>query len=129
MPRAVPEWIGKTEDTKIPDHVKLRIWAREGGRCHITGRKIMPGDAYDWEHKIALALWTGDGHGNRESNIAPALRAKHREKTKQDVALKAKSDRVRKKHLGIRPPSKMRARGFTKPEPQNTATRPVRRKS
>lgn len=99
--RAVPEWVGKTADSKIPDHVKLRIWAREGGRCWLTGRKIMPGDAYDWEHKIALALWAGKGHGNRESNIAPALRAKHREKTKQDVAAKAKSDRVRKKHVGI----------------------------
>ena len=127
--RSVPEWIGKSPDSKIPDHVKLRIWAREEGRCWITGRKIMPGDAFDWEHKIALSLWTGEGHGNRESNIAPALRDKHKLKTKQDVATKAKSDRVRKKHIGIRKPSRLRSKGFDKAPPQNTATRPIQRKS
>jgi 5-methylcytosine-specific restriction protein A len=125
MPREVPEWIGKTADSAIPDRVKLRIWDREGGKCWLSGRKIMPGDAYDWEHKIALALWTGDGHGNRESNIAPALRDKHREKTKQDVKAKAKSDRVRKKHLGIRKPSQFQSRGFEKRPPQRKASTPT----
>lgn len=104
MSRKVPEWIGKTPDTKIPDHVKLRIWEREGGKCYLSGRKIMVGDAHDFDHKIALILWTGEGHGNRESNIFPALRDKHREKTRQDVAQRAKSDAIRKKHIGIHGP-------------------------
>lgn len=126
--RTPPEWIGKTADTPIPDHVKLRIWDREGGRCYLTGRKLRAGE-YDFEHVIALANWTGEGHGNRESNIRLAYRPAHREKTKQDRQDKAKSDRVRKKHIGIRKPSKMRDRGFPETEPQHTATRPLRRKS
>jgi 5-methylcytosine-specific restriction enzyme A len=124
MSRSVPEWVGKSDDSKIPDHVKLRIWEREGGICHLSGRKIRPGEAYDWEHKIALSLWTGEGHGNRESNIAPALRMVHREKTKQDRKAKAKSDQVKKKHLGIRKPSRMQSRGFNKAPPQKTASTP-----
>jgi 5-methylcytosine-specific restriction enzyme A len=37
--RSIPEWIGKTPDSKIPPRVKLRIWERYEGRCHITKRK------------------------------------------------------------------------------------------
>lgn len=124
--RSVPEWIGKTPDTAIPEHVKLRIWDREGGRCYLTGRKIMPGEPYDFEHVIALALWTGDGHGNRESNIRLALRTAHREKTKTDREAKAKSDRIRKKHAGItKPKGKIASAGFRKAEPQRRASTPI----
>jgi 5-methylcytosine-specific restriction endonuclease McrA len=124
MARSVPEWIGKTEDSKIPDRVKLRIFEREGGRCYLTGRKLSAGE-YDFEHVIPLALWTGEGHGNRESNIRLAYRPAHRDKTRQDVAQKAKSDRVRKKHLGIRKAPTMRSAGFAKAGPQRTASRPI----
>ena len=126
--RSTKEWIGRTPDTKIPDRVRLRIWEREGGRCYLSGRKIMPSDAYDFEHKIALALWTGEGHGNRESNIFLALRDKHREKTARDMREKAKSDRVRKKHIGIRKPSKLRSAGFEPVAKQRRATSPIRPK-
>lgn len=113
--RAVPEWIGATPDSKIPDAVKLRIWDREGGKCYLTGIKLQPGE-YDFEHVIALSLWTGEGHGNRESNIRLVYRPAHREKTKRDVAAKAKSDRVRKKHLGIvKPKGRIKSAGFRRP--------------
>lgn len=126
--RATPEWIGKTADTKIPDYVKLRIWDREGGRCYLTGKKLRPGE-YDFEHVVAVALWTGEGHGNRESNIRLAYRPAHRAKTKSDVADKAASDRVRKKHILPRKPSRFQSRGFERAEPQHTATRPLSRKA
>lgn len=100
MARSVPEWIGKTADTPIPDHVKLRIWDRENGRCYLTGRKLRAGE-YDFEHVIALALWTDEGHGNRESNIRLAYREDHKAKTRSDRRAKAKSDAARKKHVGI----------------------------
>lgn len=100
MTRAVPEWIGKTDDAAIPPRVRLRVFERTGGVCHITGRKIMPGDEWDVDHVIALC----NGGEHRESNLAPALRAAHRAKTAGDVKTRAKSDRVRKKHLGIHQP-------------------------
>lgn len=126
MARSVPEWIGRTADSKIPDRVKLRIWDREGGRCYLTGRKIMPGDEYDYEHVIAIALWTGDGHGNRESNIRLALKEPHKGKTREDRQLQAKSDRVRKKHLGIaRPKHQWGRQRLGNGNQQRTASRPI----
>jgi 5-methylcytosine-specific restriction protein A len=96
--REVPEWIGKTLDAKIPPRVRLRIFEHHDGRCHITGRKIQAGEAWDCEHIKALC----NGGEHRESNLAPALKQPHREKTARDVKLKAKTDRIRKRHLGIK---------------------------
>lgn len=98
--RSVPNWVGATDDAKVPDRVKLRIFEREGGRCWLTGRKINPGDAWDLDHKIALC----NGGTHSEDNLAPALREEHRKKTAEDVKMRAKADRVRKKHLGIHKP-------------------------
>lgn len=113
--RAVPEWVADNDDQAIPPRVKLRIWERCGGKCALTGRKIMPGDAFDYEHRIALC----NGGRHAEFNIVLALRDKHREKTADDVALKSKVARVRAKHLGIYPKSKtpLRSRGFAKRSP------------
>lgn len=122
--RATTEWIGKTADSKIPDYVKLRIWDREGGRCYLTGKKLRLGE-YDFEHVIALALWTGEGHGNRESNIRLAYRPAHRDKTKSDVADKAASDRVRKKHVLPRQPSKWAKRDKVAAPAQRRASTPL----
>lgn len=102
MARSVDEWIGSSPDAKIPDRVKLRIWEREGGKCYLTGHKIRPGDEYEFEHKLALCL----GGEHRESNIALALKDAHKAKTAEDVKMRAKSDRIRKRHLGIKPPSR-----------------------
>jgi 5-methylcytosine-specific restriction enzyme A len=103
--RSNPEWIGKTDDAKIPAHVKLRIFERTGGICHISGRKIMPGDKWEVEHILALCL----GGEHRETNLAPALTKPHKIKTAQDLAQKAKNDRVRKRHLGVQKPRTIRA--------------------
>lgn len=125
MGRKVDEWIGRTADSKIPDRVKLRIWDRESGRCYLSGQKIRPGDKYEFEHVIAVALWTGEGHANRESNIRLALKDPHKVKTAEDRAQQAKSDAVRKKHLGIRKAPTMRSAGFAKAPRQRSATRPI----
>lgn len=65
----------------------------------------MPGDAWDLDHIVALV----NGGSHRESNLAPALRSEHRKKTASDVKQKAKNDRVRKRHLGIKRPRTIRA--------------------
>ena len=97
MTRSTPEWIGKTDDTKIPGRVKARVFVAHGGICNETGRKIAPGDEWDCDHVQALA----NGGENRESNLAPVLREAHKEKTRRDVAQKSKDARVRSKHLGV----------------------------
>jgi 5-methylcytosine-specific restriction protein A len=107
MSRAVDEWIGATEDSQIPDRVKLRIWQREGGRCYLSGRKIMPGDAYDFEHVKALWKALPGERLNCESNIRLALRDKHKVKSAADRAEKAKTDSMAKKHAGIRQKSSL----------------------
>lgn len=99
MSRSVPLWVGATDDAKVPPRVRLRIFEREGGRCWISGRKIMPGDQWDLDHKVALI----NGGRHSEDNLFPALRDKHREKTAEDVAEKSKIARIRKKSLGLWP--------------------------
>lgn len=98
MSRSTEEWIGKHDDSPIPPRVRLRVFERFNGVCHISGRKIGPSDAWDCDHIVALI----NGGGHRESNLAPAIRDKHREKTAEDVREKAIVARKRKKHLGIK---------------------------
>ncbi|MCJ8518970.1 5-methylcytosine-specific restriction endonuclease McrA [Pseudorhizobium tarimense] len=100
MARSVEEWIGKTDDTKVPPRVRLRIFERENGICHLTGQKIQPGDEWDLEHKVALIL----GGQHRETNLFPALQEAHRRKTAMEMKVKSKIARVKKKHLGITKP-------------------------
>lgn len=100
--RSVKEWIGKTDDTPAPPRVRLRVFERHHGVCYLSGRKIGPGEAWELEHIVALC----NGGENRESNLAPALVAAHKVKTAADRKLKAKDDRVRKRHAGIKKPSK-----------------------
>lgn len=106
MARTVSEWVGKNDDTRVPPHVKLRIFDREKGVCHLSGRKIKPGEPWDLDHKIALI----NGGEHRESNLFPALRDKHREKTAEDVAEKSAIYEKRAKHIGAKV-----KRGFRKP--------------
>jgi len=107
--RSVPEWIAKHDDQAIPPRVKLRVWERCGGRCALSGRKLMPGDAYDFDHIKALA----NGGEHRELNLQLVSREAHKIKTAADVAEKSKVARIRAKHLGIWPKGQRIAnRGF-----------------
>lgn len=108
--RSVPEWIGKTPDSKVPASVRARVFLTHGGKCHISGRVIRPGETWELEHVKPLSM----GGEHRETNMAPALALAHREKTAQEAGVRAKADRIRLKHLGIYPKSKakIRSRGF-----------------
>jgi 5-methylcytosine-specific restriction enzyme A len=124
MSRSTPEWIGKTPDAQIPPRVRLRVFERHNGICHLSGRRIRAGEQWDADHVVALV----NGGEHRESNLAPALRDKHREKTAADVAEKATVYRVRAKHLGLTPKrTKIQSAGFRKAAPQRTASRPIER--
>jgi 5-methylcytosine-specific restriction protein A len=99
MSRSLPEWIGKHDDQKVPPRVQQRIFDREKGICHISGRPIDPvRDQWDLDHKLALIC----GGEHRESNLFPALREHHKRKTAAEMKVKSKIARVRKKHLGIK---------------------------
>ena len=95
--RQTEEWIGRTDDTAPPPRVKDRIIERQGKCCAITGRRFRPGDRVDFDHIIALC----NGGENRESNLQAIIGDKHKEKTREDVRIKAKNASVRKRHLGI----------------------------
>jgi 5-methylcytosine-specific restriction protein A len=103
--RSVPEWQGKTPDSKIPAHVRARVFEAHGGICYLSGRRIRAGEAWQLDHIIALT----NGGAHAESNLAPALSEPHRIKTKADVREKAKVARIRKRHLGIKKPRSIRA--------------------
>lgn len=97
--RSVPEWIGKTPDSVPPPHVRLRIFNRYDGRCYLSKRKIRPGETWHAEHMLALTL----GGENRERNLAPALVDPHKVKTAKDRRIKKRTDKRRKRHIGIKP--------------------------
>jgi 5-methylcytosine-specific restriction protein A len=96
MSRTVDEWIADHDDQAIPKRVKLRIFERCGGKCALTGRKVLPGE-FDFDHIRSLIM----GGEHRETNLQVVWRPAHREKTAIGVASKAKADRIRAKHLGL----------------------------
>lgn len=105
MTRSTDNWAGATDNAKIPNRVKLRIWTREEGRCSITGLKIdARKDAYEFEHRIALC----NGGTHSEDNIVLVLKAAHKAKTAADVKTRAKIDRIRRAEAGIKKPSGFR---------------------
>lgn len=117
--RSVPEWIGKTPDSKIPDRVKDRVADRAEGKCKKCEQPARP---VQFDHAIPLII----GGENRESNLQLLCVPCHRAKTALDVKLKAKVARVRKRHLGItRPAAKIRSAGFPKAPGQRRASAPI----
>lgn len=107
MSRAVKEWVGKTPDTPIPERVKLRLMREHNYKDYITGLPLIPGQI-DFDHIVALC----NGGENRESNLAPVNRKAHKEKTKQDVKIRAKTDSMAKSHFLGKPKRKSNGRGF-----------------
>lgn len=99
MSRVTELWIGKTDDSRPPPRVTLRVFLRFNGTCQCgCTRKIRPGEAWQLDHVDALI----NGGRNDESNLQPLLVEHHRNKTRADVAQKAATYRKRSKHIGIK---------------------------
>lgn len=111
--RLVPEWVGKTADSKPPKSVLDRLFLRQNGRCALSGRKIRPGDTTHADHIVPLK----DGGQNRETNLQLVMADAHREKTGVENSARAKEKRLRLKHAGLWPRSQrpLKGRGFPKP--------------
>ena len=102
MTRSLPEWIGKTPDTKVPPRVIARLALKQNGRCACgCNRKFGVKDRPEADHILALV----NGGENREGNLQLLTVHCHRKKTRQDVKIKAKVARTHKRHLGIKPVS------------------------
>jgi 5-methylcytosine-specific restriction enzyme A len=113
MPRSVPEWVGRTDDARVPDRVKLRILQRqrdEQGRpiCPDCGMPIVPGSGVEFDHEIPLI----DGGRHAELNLRAVHRRCHKAKTAREALLRAENRAMVKSHYGLKEPS----RGFYKPE-------------
>jgi 5-methylcytosine-specific restriction enzyme A len=96
MSRTVPEWIGKSDDEKIPPRVKARIAARSNDCCQNCGIRVRYGGEVD--HAVALIL----GGPHRESNLRFLCSNCHAAKTKTDVALKSRAAQTKKRMGSVR---------------------------
>jgi 5-methylcytosine-specific restriction protein A len=98
MSRVTELWHGKTDDSRAPPRVALRVFERFNGKCACCGRKIQPGEKWQLDHVEALI----NGGRNNESNLQPLLEEHHKNKSRADVAQKSSTYRKRSKHLGIK---------------------------
>ncbi len=122
--RTVKEWIGKTDDSKVPDRVRQRVFDNAGGICHCCNLPIkVPFETWEADHKIALI----NGGENRESNLAPAHSHCHLKKTSVDVAEKSKVAAIRQKFTGAKKPKSKLARKEKQTKPLSKALPPRKR--
>lgn len=98
MSRALPEWIGRDDDTPIPPRVKDRVLEKQDHRCATCAAPFVGKVTPEFDHRLALI----NGGENRETNVQALCGLCHGPKTRRDVAQKAKDARVRQKHLGIK---------------------------
>jgi 5-methylcytosine-specific restriction protein A len=97
--RTVREWIGKSDDTRPPPRVRLRVFIRDDGTCQCGCKlRITLKDRWQTDHRIALI----NGGENRETNLVTLLDGHHKIKTREDVALKSKTYRLRRKQAGLK---------------------------
>lgn len=88
---------------------RVRIFDAAQGICHCCGLKIHAerGEVWDLEH--VKPLWLGGA--DTEENLRPAHVSCHAMKSAGERTVKAKADRIRANHLGIRK-SKSPIRGW-----------------
>ena len=87
----------------ISTRERVRLFQIHEGICHICGQKIDGiRERWDVEHVLPLEL----GGEETDENRKPAHYSCHKGKTKDDVRMIRKSDRVRAKHMGAKAPSR-----------------------
>src|SRR5690606_22040869 len=91
---------------KLSPTARARVFLAHDGRCAICTRKIAPGEDYDLDHVLPLAL----GGADEASNLVPVHVDCHRGKggkTASDIGRIRKADRNAKRHAGIKKKSRM----------------------
>lgn len=125
MARSVDLWIGKNDDTPVPDRVRVRVFDRKAGRCHRCTRKVLTGERWTCEHLIALINWRAtedEPHGNRESNLDVTCCNCLPDKNAEDVAEKSEVYQDRKRHV-LHSEDLGRGSSFRKPMAQQARDR------
>lgn len=122
MARAVKEWIGRTDDTAVPPHVRLRVFLDQKGICAECKLPI-EGKRWICDHRIAII----NGGANRESNLGPIHESCNKRKTAADVAEKSRVYCKAAKNIGIKLTKSrpIRSPGFAPAPPQRSASRPI----
>lgn len=85
--RSIPFWAGTSDDAKIPDRVKLRVFERGNRTCFICGRAIRAGDGVEFHHILPLA----DGGLHQEDNLASVHARCHIGTTRQEARSRSKA--------------------------------------
>lgn len=127
MPRKVKPWEGKTDDAMPPTSCKLRILARQDGKCAISGKPFTAKEKPQFDH--VTPLWLGGK--NVESNMQAIHGEPHKRKTAAEATVRAKVNANTAKNLGLKdaPTRPMRGRGFPPPQKKrDMAKAPVQRK-
>lgn len=131
MPRRKPEWIGRTDDSKVPRSVWDALYELQGGKDAITGLPFLPGDKIVIDHKVPLKNAEG---GNRQSNLQLITDETHKSKTAAEATARAKERRIHERDRGyVRPkkssfqtnrdgPFKMKMDGTIEPRKRNALT-------
>lgn len=103
MSRSVPEWIGRTPDSKVPPRVADRIRLAHPN-CALCSMPILPVEKTELHHFVALIA----GGSNSESNLRPVHIHCHKLATKEQVAEKAKVAAMRQgvRGMGQKTPGK-----------------------
>lgn len=120
MARSTDPWIGKTDDSVPPPRVRLRVFERFAGKCHMCGRTIRAGETWTCEHLVAII----NGGANAEPNLGLTCCNCLPDKNAADVTEKSGVAKIRKKHLGLHKAK----RPFRQPPPgYNPWTRRIER--
>lgn len=90
-----------TTRRKISRLARGRIFTDNGGKCCLCGNPI-DHVKQKWIVEHIKPLWLGGA--DDESNMKPAHQFCAVEKTAEEAAVKAKTDRLRLRHLGIKKP-------------------------
>lgn len=113
MARTVKEWKGASDDSVPPKLCKLRILARQDGKCALTGKPFTPKEKPQFDH--ITPLWLGGK--NCESNLQAIHGAPHKRKTAAEASVRGKLNATAAKHMGITAPAgKIRSAPFRKSE-------------
>lgn len=106
MSRSTEEWVGATDDARIPPRVRDRVSRRYNDCCIVCTRTIGGKLRAELDHITPLIL----GGQHRETNLRLVCHECHKKKSAFEVKVKAKVARVRQKHvLGGKKPRTIRA--------------------